>query len=42
MDSEQELPFVVVETKNRDAWEVAEEIRVILGLRSKVVERGEG
>jgi hypothetical protein len=32
------MAIVIVETKNRDAWEIAEEIRVILGQRAKVVE----
>jgi hypothetical protein len=32
------LAIVIVETKNRNAWEIAEEIRVILGLRAKIVE----
>lgn len=31
------LAIVIVETKNQDAWKVAEEIRVILGHRAKVV-----
>ena len=32
------LAVVIVETKNSDAWKVAEEIRVILGCRARVVE----
>jgi hypothetical protein len=32
------LAIVIVEARNRDAWEIAEEIRVILGQRAKVVE----
>ena len=32
------MAVVIVDVKNRDAWEVAEEIRVILGQRAKVVE----
>jgi hypothetical protein len=32
------LAIVIVEAENRDAWKVAEEIRVILGRRAKVVE----
>ncbi len=30
--------IVIVEVKKRNAWEVAEEIRVILGVRAKVIE----
>jgi hypothetical protein len=33
-----EMAVVIVETKNSDAWKIAEEIRVILGCRAKVVE----
>ena len=32
------MAVVIVEPKNRAAWEVAEEIRVILGERARVVE----
>ena len=32
------MAIVIVEAKNSDAWKVAEEIRVILGCRAKVVE----
>ena len=32
------MAVVIVETKNRNAWEIAEEIRVILGCKAKVIE----
>jgi hypothetical protein len=32
------MAIVIVEAKNRNAWEIAEEIRVILGQRARVIE----